>query len=68
MPKSCRVTDCCRHGGLLAADNRKISFYKKGKFLFDQMGINGKEVGNSKPRRRNNATTTNCSSSVTCIE
>ncbi|XP_067831220.1 THAP domain-containing protein 5-like [Heptranchias perlo] len=28
MPKNCAVTDCSQHAGQLAADNRKISFYK----------------------------------------
>ncbi|XP_041035046.1 THAP domain-containing protein 5-like isoform X1 [Carcharodon carcharias] len=28
MPKNCTVTDCSRHAGQLAADNRRISFYK----------------------------------------
>ncbi|XP_067875282.1 THAP domain-containing protein 5-like [Heterodontus francisci] len=28
MPKNCAVTDCSRHAGQLAADNRRISFYK----------------------------------------
>ncbi|XP_078097743.1 THAP domain-containing protein 5-like isoform X2 [Mustelus asterias] len=28
MPKNCTVPHCCRHAGQLAADNRRISFYK----------------------------------------
>ncbi|XP_072885513.1 THAP domain-containing protein 5-like isoform X2 [Hemitrygon akajei] len=28
MPKNCAVTECSRNAGQLAADNRKISFYK----------------------------------------
>ncbi|XP_078287256.1 uncharacterized protein LOC144611835 isoform X2 [Rhinoraja longicauda] len=28
MPKNCAVSECTRHAGQLAADNRRVSFYK----------------------------------------